>query len=203
MLISKSMTQNIITIGKDENLFTARDLMKQHRIRHLPVVEGEDDLIGILTDRDLRSAMPYSLFQDPDSTKETERLSKLTVNDCMTKNPDTIPSTSTIQDALHYQAQRFEYTADCQQGGLVRVCTHCVVCRIEFGFSHGTGIAEAINIHFVVNGFHPFQIGAGRFENVQVGQKAVVFHAMVYGKKPVRHFRVIRSGIVKQISFIK
>jgi len=41
------MTQNIITIGKDENLFTARDLMKQHRIRHLPVVEGNRSFPGI------------------------------------------------------------------------------------------------------------------------------------------------------------
>ena len=42
------MTTKLITVSKDTDLFTARNLMKEHRIRHLPVVV-DDELIGIIT----------------------------------------------------------------------------------------------------------------------------------------------------------
>jgi len=49
----KIMTQNLITIPMGTSLFEASELMKEKRIRHLPVVDSKDDLVGIISQRDL------------------------------------------------------------------------------------------------------------------------------------------------------
>lgn len=101
MLVGKSMTSKVITIDKDESIFTARELMRENNIRHLPVVDDEHRPIGIVTDRDLRSAMPYRIYRNPDTAQaESERIAKLKIRNIMTENPVTIPLTYTIQDAL-------------------------------------------------------------------------------------------------------
>lgn len=109
MLVSKSMTKKVITIDKNADIFTARDLMTQHQIRHLPVVDAENRLIGMVTDRDLRSAMPYKIYEDPSSAhQESQRTAGLRVRDIMTEDPVSIPLTYTIEDAiLLIQEKRF------------------------------------------------------------------------------------------------
>jgi acetoin utilization protein AcuB len=100
MFVSKSMTRKVVTIEKDANIFDAKALMSQHHIRHLPVVEPDKTLIGIITDRDLRSALPCELIKSPNIAAEKDRLARLTVGEVMTPNPITISPQYTIQDAL-------------------------------------------------------------------------------------------------------
>lgn len=100
MFIDRSMTKRVVTIGKDTNIVEARNLMEEHHIRHLPVVEPDGKLIGIVTDRDIRSAMPSIVQDDLDCKEVGEKLRKMTVGQFMTSNPTTIPPTYTIQDAL-------------------------------------------------------------------------------------------------------
>ena len=57
MYIKEYMTANPITIDKDISVVEAADLMKRHGIRRFPVVHN-NELIGMVTDRDLRSAGP-------------------------------------------------------------------------------------------------------------------------------------------------
>jgi len=51
------MTPRVITASPEEGLKGAWKLLKEHGIRHLPVLE-EGRLVGIVTDRDLRQALP-------------------------------------------------------------------------------------------------------------------------------------------------
>lgn len=51
--ISKYMTPAPFTIGKDDTLAKALETMREHHIRHLPVVH-EGKLVGLLSDRDLK-----------------------------------------------------------------------------------------------------------------------------------------------------
>jgi CBS domain-containing protein len=50
------MTRPPITIDPEAPLATALFVMREKQIRHLPVVDDKGELIGIITDRDLRSA---------------------------------------------------------------------------------------------------------------------------------------------------
>ena len=100
MFVSRSMTSEVITVTIDASIFEAQEKMAHHTIRHLPVIDEDNTLLGIVTDRDIRSALPYSLFKDPDSGVGREKVEALKIRDVMSKNPLTISPGDTIQDAL-------------------------------------------------------------------------------------------------------
>lgn len=103
MFIERSMTRKVVTIEKEASILKAETLMKEHHIRHLPVVENGQKLIGIVTDRDFKGAMPYEVFYAPDSPeaqKAREKMGQLTVADIMSTQLVTLSPADTIQDAL-------------------------------------------------------------------------------------------------------
>jgi acetoin utilization protein AcuB len=100
MFVHRSMTPKAITIGKEASLLEARELMRDHNIRHLPVVDEQEKLIGVITDRDIRGAMPLENVRLPDFCKKMEMVTQLKVGDVMTPDPITIGPHDTIEDAL-------------------------------------------------------------------------------------------------------
>ena len=100
MFVSRSMTRKVITVEPDDGIFKAQELMAANRIRHLPVIQPDGRLIGIVTDRDIRSALPYKFFKEFPGEKEKKTFSELKIKNIMTKDPITISPTNTIQDAL-------------------------------------------------------------------------------------------------------
>lgn len=100
MFVSRSMTRKVVTVSPDISLSEAQERMKNHNIRHLPVVADDDRLVGIVTDRDIRSAMPVSLIKGQDDPESLQRFARLTVADVMTPDPMTISPSHTLQDAL-------------------------------------------------------------------------------------------------------
>ncbi len=69
MFIRNYMTANPKTIDKDISVLRAADLMKEFSVRRFPVVDN-NDIIGMVTDRDLRSAGPSQVI----SFDEQERI---------------------------------------------------------------------------------------------------------------------------------
>jgi acetoin utilization protein AcuB len=100
MFVSRSMTRKVITVDPEARIFDAQELMHVNDIRHLPVVENDNTLVGIVTDRDIRSALPYSFFKKSLDETETEKISELRVKDIMSDKPISVSPTYTIQDAL-------------------------------------------------------------------------------------------------------
>ncbi len=100
MFIDKSMTKDVLTIGPDASIAEAHSLMTKNRIRHLPVVSSEDFLVGIVTDRDIRSALPSTLLTRSEQAEEERGLASLKVKDIMTPHPVTISPTDTLEDVI-------------------------------------------------------------------------------------------------------
>jgi acetoin utilization protein AcuB len=50
--------RNPVTIGPDASFFDARRLIHEKGVRHLPVVDKDNRVVGIVTDRDIRQAAP-------------------------------------------------------------------------------------------------------------------------------------------------
>ncbi|MBI2876846.1 MAG: CBS domain-containing protein [Candidatus Tectomicrobia bacterium] len=97
MLVGERMRRKVITVKEDDSLQKAFNLMKKSAIRHLPVVRGEE-LVGIITDRDLRQAMvPVEVNE---KGKEAYRLPKgALVEEHMTQNVLTVTPFTDIEVA--------------------------------------------------------------------------------------------------------
>ena len=95
MFVSKWMTPKVITIDKNESLGTALRLMRENRIRRLPVV-SKGKLVGIVSDRDLKGALP-SQATSLDVWELHGLLDRLRIEDIMTKNVVTTKPDATIE----------------------------------------------------------------------------------------------------------
>lgn len=100
MYISEYMTPDPITVSPDTLLPEARRLLNTYHIRHLPVVDREKKLVGIVTDRDLRSAYPSSVSSNYVKIGVFEQVEKTSVADIMTTTCATLGPEATLDDAL-------------------------------------------------------------------------------------------------------
>lgn len=100
MFIDKSMTRDVVTVGPETAILAAQALMVRNGIRHLPVVGENNILVGIVTDRDIRSAMPSAVLSEAEKATEQGRLVDMKVREIMTANPVTVSRTQTLEDAL-------------------------------------------------------------------------------------------------------
>ncbi|MFZ7127039.1 MAG: CBS domain-containing protein [Desulfobacterales bacterium] len=100
MFISKSMTPKVVTVREDTVVISARELMVKHRIRHLPVIDEDDRLIGMVSDRDIRSALPRKVYTAIAEGQPVDDVEGIRVAEIMTRDPVSISPHNTIEDAL-------------------------------------------------------------------------------------------------------
>jgi acetoin utilization protein AcuB len=94
------MTPLPVTIGQEKSIEDARLLLENHHFRHLPVVDEFGGLLGMVTDRDLRSAYPSSMLDEEEQQEVINRILKKPVKDIMSMNNVVLSTLSTIDDAL-------------------------------------------------------------------------------------------------------
>jgi len=97
MKVSRYMTQKLITATPDMWVKQAFLLMRTHRVRHIPVVEG-DKLVGIISDRDLRR--PRWAEELDDWTTYYQVNDAHSVSDIMTRNPETVRASDHVLKAV-------------------------------------------------------------------------------------------------------
>ncbi len=104
MFVAKRMTPNPTTIESTTTIADASELMRKRKFRRLPVVDN-GRLVGIVTDRDLRTVAPspattLSIFE------LNYLLAKMQVKDIMHKDVITIPVDATIEEAALIMSTR-------------------------------------------------------------------------------------------------
>jgi CBS domain-containing membrane protein len=99
------MSTDVFTLERNDKLSVADELMKQQRIRHIPVVNSDGDLCGILTQRDLfRGILLRSLGYG--SRVEEKLLVSLSIKDAMHEDVLTISPDSPLSDAATLMLSR-------------------------------------------------------------------------------------------------
>lgn len=91
MLVRSRMTPHVHTASPDTTLADVLSITRAHRIRHVPIVEN-DRLVGLVTDRDLRLAMPPIWADKHGELMEalhTKRVGELMTTDIVTASPET------------------------------------------------------------------------------------------------------------------
>jgi len=98
ILVEDVMSTDVFTLGRNDKLSIADDLMKQQRIRHMPVLDADGELCGILTQRDMfRGVLLRSLGYG--DRAEQRLLDSLSIKDAMHDDVLTISPKSTLGDA--------------------------------------------------------------------------------------------------------
>ena len=138
MLVEKWMTRTPVTIQEDESLAKVRKLMKEKKVRRLPVLNGEK-LVGIVTDRDLAAASP-SKATTLDVWEIHALLEELKVKDIMTASPVTIRPGDTVEKAALILIERKfgGLPVVSPDGGLVGILTQHDVFRALVGVTGAT-----------------------------------------------------------------
>jgi acetoin utilization protein AcuB len=98
MLVKGWMSTQVITIREDSAMTKAPIIMKQKRIRTLPVVDKNGRLVGIVTDRDLKDASP-SKATSLNVYELNFLISKLKIKDIMSQNLVIVRPDETIEFA--------------------------------------------------------------------------------------------------------
>ena len=71
MAVEAAMTRDVVTVSADDDILAAARLMGERRIRHLPVVQGEN-LLGVVGIRDVLGALAEQLWRTRDeAARET------------------------------------------------------------------------------------------------------------------------------------
>jgi CBS domain-containing protein len=94
--IADIMTRDPLTVTPSDTIGQADELMYENKIRQLPVVERHE-LVGIISDRDIRSFLSGSLFETPE---ERERALATKVASIMTTEPITASPEDDLRDTV-------------------------------------------------------------------------------------------------------
>jgi len=97
------MTTNPITVTGDTSIDAALQIMREKRVRRLPVTDKHGRLVGIVSEKDLLYASPspatsLSVYEIP------YLLSKIKVHDVMTKDPITVTTDTPLEEAARILA---------------------------------------------------------------------------------------------------
>jgi len=96
MKVVDVMTPHPLVIKADESVGLADELMTEHRIRQIPVVE-DGALVGIVTDRDVRSFLGRSSFLNG---QEREKALDTAVGEIMTTQAMTVTPDDDLREAI-------------------------------------------------------------------------------------------------------
>jgi acetoin utilization protein AcuB len=99
------MSREPVTLHVDDRLREAVELVMIRRIRHIPILDSEGTLVGIVTDRDVKRTLPSPLVasasEEHEAVMETTALGKV-----MTREPVTIAPDAPMAEAVEILVDR-------------------------------------------------------------------------------------------------
>jgi CBS domain-containing membrane protein len=98
--VAEVMNTELFTLGEDSTVMEARELMSEHHIRHIPVVNGSNRLLGLLSQRDVLAAADSTLLVSPRDAQAQEAY--VSVASVMTVSVNTIEETANLRGAALY-----------------------------------------------------------------------------------------------------
>ncbi len=130
MKIAEIMTGSVVTLSPDQKLREAIQLFRTRRIRHLPVVDAESRLVGIVTDRDVKQATP-SLHSGVDQDGYERILDETRIDQVMTREPTTISPDAPLKAAARiFIGDKVGALPVVEDGRLVGIVTSIDLLRV-------------------------------------------------------------------------
>lgn len=96
MKVNEIMTENPLTVEPRDTVGQAEEVLNANAIRQLPVVEGTE-LVGIVTDRDIRSFLGGRNFESPE---QREKILNTRIASIMTTKPVSLAPDDDVREAV-------------------------------------------------------------------------------------------------------
>jgi acetoin utilization protein AcuB len=98
MTIDSIMSRDVVTVSPDAALMEIRSLLQERGFRHLLVVEADDTLCGVISDRDVLRALSPFLDTFSEEHRDVKTLSR-PASEVMRREPITVAPDTTIEAA--------------------------------------------------------------------------------------------------------
>jgi len=103
--VSAVMRREVVTVTAREKLDLTQDIMNLGRVRHLPVVDDEQRVVGIISHRDLLAAAMTEVL-DFDSKSRRTFLRSIEVGEVMAKDVVTVGPDTSLGDVARILVER-------------------------------------------------------------------------------------------------
>lgn len=158
MLIRDWMTTDVITATPETSMLKVSKMMKEYDIRRVPVVDAQNKVVGIVSDRDVKDASP-SKATTLDMHELYYLLSEIKVRDIMTPDPVTVEVRDTVERVALLMEERaiggLPVVDD--EGSLVGIITDHDVFKVLVhitGVRHG-GVQVALAVEDLPGAMRP------------------------------------------------
>ena len=92
------MTDRVFTVGPLDDLESVYELLDSHHVRHVPVVDRDGDLVGLVTQRDL-ARRALGVQEDLPLSMQQEILRRRRVREIMATEVDTVEPDESLKTA--------------------------------------------------------------------------------------------------------
>src|SRR3989338_3655435 len=100
------MTEKLFTIREGAPFHEVADKIMKNSIRHLPVVDKDNKLIGLMTERDLHKIQSPRRLEDGTWYYDQDSLDSFILRDVMIPNPFTLKPENTVAEAILKMVQK-------------------------------------------------------------------------------------------------
>jgi CBS domain-containing protein len=99
MLVRDLMTPKVFSVRVDKKLLIAREIMDWAHVRHVPVVDAGEHLVGMISQRDLLRASIASVSTRIADVERRQHLWTIPINEVMQTDVHTIAPDAPISEA--------------------------------------------------------------------------------------------------------
>ena len=87
MIVEEIMNEEPYTLAPTNTVLEALKLMRDKKVRHLPVIDEERHVLGVITERDIKEVLPSSLQDEPNSPVFQAKVEEIMVKDPLVGHP--------------------------------------------------------------------------------------------------------------------
>ena len=140
--VEEFMTSELCTMSETDSVNDARKVMTERHIRHIPVTDGENRLIGLVTQRDILAVTALESEGRENKASETGK-GDARLSDIMIKNVSVVDKTDSLRTAAMYmQSHKYGCMPVVSDGRLAGIVTDSDFIAIAINLIEQAELAE-------------------------------------------------------------